>query len=439
MLCKIDPTVGGATDEKARAINFLRAIQAICTASAGSTPSVPSITTPTASPAIGTAGSVDVIREVISNTEAGGWTSSASTNVLSNYNTSFDQPYRVDLYRDSGKAAYPYRKMTFRTNRDYLFNGSYSSYPYIIASHGFNTVTTASGLYMPAVGNMDIPATNGTGTMLYKFDVNWGENTTSDGANPFQPRVGEWLIASTDRYFIAVSGATSSRTDYSPGALMYIGLRTTSAWEDQYDDNPPLASMFYDGSYHHQNGGGSNASMFARTFQGTTGAYNSNPAWYRQINHLNAINNNSYGDFTGYGIDPLSGANYSATPSSTSALMNQQYLWGNQMQVPMCGGVGGLFRTKHRQNTIMTGPVTDPVTGILVPPAYPITFARHHQTSMNPGGQAIGLYKSLGGTNTFLERYYTPGQTFVVNNEAYYAYAIGNDANYRDLFLIRKY
>lgn len=439
MLCKIDPTVGGATDEKARAINFLRAIQAICTASAGSTPSVPSITTPTASPAIGTAGSVDVIREVISNTEAGGWTSSASTNVVSNYSASFAEPYRVDLYRDSGKAAYPYRKMTFRTNVGHYFSGAYTTYPFILASHGFNTATTASGLYMPAVGNVDLPETNGTGTMRYKFDVNYPQDITTDGCNIFQPRVGEWLVASTDRYFICMSGGVSTNTTWSPGAMMYIGLRTTSSWEDQYDDNPPLASVFYDGGYHYQNGGGSNASMFARTFQGTTGAYNSNPAWYRMYNANNTIANNTTGDFTGYGIDPLSGVTYSATPSSTNALMNQQYLWGNQMQVPMCGGVGGLFRTKHRQNTTMTGPVTDPVTGILVPPAYPITFARHHQTSMNPGGQAIGLYKSLGGTNTFLERYYTPGQTFVVNNEAYYAYAIGNDANYRDLFLIRKY
>jgi hypothetical protein len=436
MLCKINATVGGATDEKARAINFLRAIEAICTAPAGSTPSVPSITAPNASPAIGTAGSVDVITEVISNTEAGGWTSSSSTNVVSNYNTSFTEPYRVDLYRDSGKALYPYRKLTFRTNIGYYFNAAYATYPYIHASHGFNTVTTASGLYMTAVNNVDIPETNGTGTMRYKHDVNYAD-TSTEAANLFQPRVGEWLVASTDRYFICMSGGTSAISAGSPGYLMYVGLRTTGAWEDQYDDNPPLASVCFDGSIHYQNGGGSHASMFARTFQ-FTGAYNSNPAWYRIYNANSGVSA-STGDFGGNNIDPLSGVNYTAFPSSTTQLMNQQFLWGNQMQIPMCGGVGGLFRTKHRQNTTMTGPVTDTATGLLVPPAYPITFARHHQTSMNPGGQAIGLYKSLGGTETFLQRYYTPGQTFVVNNEAYYSYAIGNDASHRDLFLIRKY
>lgn len=438
MLCKIDATVGGATDEEARAINFLRAIQAICTAPAGSTPSVPSITAPTASPTIGVSGSVDVIREVISNTEAGGWTSSASTNVVSNYNTNFAEPYRVDFYRDSGKALYPYRKLTFRTNTGYLFNGAYTTYPYIIVSHGFNTATTASGLYMPNATDIQMPATNGTGTMWYKFDVNFSNALTTDGANLLQPRVGEWLVASTERYFICMSGGLSSNTTWSPGFLMYVGLRTTSTWEDQYDDNPPLASVCYDGSYHYQNGGGSNASMFARTFQ-ASGAYNSNPAWYRILNYNNYLADNIFYDFSGQAVCPLSGAHNTAYPSNTSVLMNQQFYWGNQMQVPMCPGIGGLFRSKHRQNTTMTGPISDPVTGLLVPPAYPFVFARNHQNSMNPGGQAYGIYKSLGGTDTFLLRYYTPGQTFVVNNEPYYAYAIGNDSTHRDLFLVRKY
>lgn len=433
MLCKINPTLGGATDEKARAINFLRAIQAICTAPAGSTPSVASITTPTASPVIGTAGSVDVITEVISNTEAGGWTTSASTDITSNYNATYSTPYTLDLYRASGKATYPYRKLSFRTNLSYAFNSTYSAYPYIVCSHGFNTATDATGNYLLGT-NATLPETNGTGTLLYKFDVNYG--SVSSVTTNFRPAAGEWLIASTDRYFIAVSGGLG--TTGNPGTLMYVGLRTTSAWEDQYDDNPPLASVVYDGSQYYVNGCGSNASMFARTFQ-YTGSYNSNPAWYRMNNYPEDALSATVGDFQGTNFDPLSGVNYAAAPSSTNTLMNQQYLWNNQMQVPMCGGVGGLFRSKHRQDTAMTGPVSDPSTGLLVPPAYPITFARHSQTSMNPGGQAIGLYKSMGGSETFLQRYYTPGQTFVVNNEGYYAYSLGNNALYRDLFLIRKY
>jgi len=98
-----------------------------------------------------------------------------------------------------------------------------------------------------------------------------------------------------------------------------------------------------------------------------------------------------------------------------------------------------MMRSKQRGNYAMTGPVSDPLTGTLVPPAFPITFARNKQNSNNSGGTAIGLYKSMGGSDSFMQQYYTPGQTFVVNNEAYYAYAIGNDTLYRDLFLVRKY
>jgi hypothetical protein len=430
MLCKINPTLGGATDERARAINFLRAIQAICTASAGSTPSVASVSTPTASPVIGTAGSVNVITEVISNTEAGGWTASASTNITSNYDNSYAYPYTLDLYRDSGKAAYPYRKLSFRTNPLLPFNNQYTSYSAIGVSHGYNTATDATGNYLLG-SNWEEMSYYGV-TNKYRFDVNfWNENGQYNG---FRPAAGEWLIASTDRYFIAMSGALGSTGQ--AGTMMYVGLRTTNLWEDQYDDNPPLASVVYDGSAQYSGCSGTNASMWARTMQ-TTGVVNSLPAWYRISNPSNG----SYGgqiQTYGINVDPLSGYSNQGVAFNTIAT-HAEYLWGNEMQVPMLPGAFGLMRSKHRVDTVMTGPVSDPVTGTLVPPAFPITFARYKQNSNNSGGNAIGLYKSMGGSDSFMQQFYTPGQTFVVNNEAYYAYAIGNVASYRDLFLVRKY
>jgi hypothetical protein len=429
MLCKINPTLGGATDEKARAINFLRAIQAICTAPAGSTPSVASITTPTASPVIGTAGSVNVITEVISNTEAGGWTTSASTDITSNYNATYTNPYTLDLYRDSGKATYPYGKLSFRTNPQYVFNSTFPSYPYIGVSHGYNTATDATGNYLLSTNWADTDAYGVTNK--YRFDVNY--NNDAGATNGFRAAAGEWLIASTDRYFIAMSGGLGSTG--IPGTMMYVGLRTTNLWEDQYDDNPPLASVVYDGSVNFSGCSGQNASMWARTMQ-TTGVVNSLPAWYRIMNISNAFT--SQVQTYGINVDPLSGYNNQGVAFSTIAT-GSEYYWGNEMQVPMLPGAFGLMRSKHRYDTVMTGPVSDPATGTLVPPAFPITFARYKQNSNTSGGNAIGLYKSMGGSDTFMQQYYTPGQTFVVNNEAYYAYAIGNVATYRDLFLVRKY
>lgn len=432
MLCKINPTVGGASNEQARAMNFLRAIQAICTAAANTTPSALSQTTATATPS-----GADVITEVISNTEAGGWANSASTNITSNY-TSLGSPYQLDLYQTSGKGTYPYRKLSFRTNPYQTFSGSYTSYPHILVSHGFNTATDASGNYTLGT-NMTMPGYGGV-TNQYRFDVNYVSNDTNSytvGGCLMKPGAGEWLIASTSQYFIALSGALGSTGN--PGSMMYVGLRTTNAWENQYDDNPPLASVVYDASVNYTTAAGRNASMWCRTI-GPTGSVNSNPAWYR-------INNQTYNEITtgspdqyGRYIDPLSGsswwANYTTVQNATYS--NGDYYYGNEMQVPMLTGNQGLARACARSGNAVIPPITDPATGTFVPPAFPITFARNKLSSLNPGGTAIGIYKSLGGSDSYMQQFYTPGQTFILNGEGYYPYAIGNDAAHRDLFLIRK-
>jgi hypothetical protein len=428
MLCKINATLGGATDEKARAINFLRAIQAICTAPEGSTPSVASITAPTESPTIGVNNSVDVITEVISNEEAGGWTSSASTTVTSNYNANLSVPYLVDLHRDSGKATYPFQKLSFRTNPNQMFNGSYTTYPMIGVSMGYNTESTATGAYTLQWEGMSA----GGVSNRYRADVNFWSLATQNN-NGFRPAAGEWLIASTGNYFIALSGALGNIG--LPGTMMYVGLRTTDAWEEQYADNPPLVSVVYDGGAGYTTGTGVNALMWARTRQ-LTGVINSLPAWYRIEN--TATNSLAITPAAnGQSISPLSGLNLAIWQAFQ--IQDSNLLWANEMQLPMLPGAGGLMRSNYRQTTNITGPVADPVTGTLVPPAFPITFARHKHNSSTSGGTAIGIYKSMGGPDEFMQEYYTPGQTFVVNNEAYYAYAIGNDTLHRDLFLIRKY
>jgi hypothetical protein len=295
---------------------------------------------------------------------------------------------------------------------------------------GFNQTQSATGSY--TLGQtFDSIVSQGVSNR-YRIDVNnWNDNGSTNG---FRPTAGEWLIASTDRYFIAMSGALGSTGQ--PGMMMYVGLRTTNLWEDQYDDNPPLASVTYDGSVNYTGTGGQNAYAWMKTMQ-TTGTVNSQPMWFRIQN----IASGSYAaqvTTTGENMDPLSGYNNQGVAFSSISTQDNYY-WGNELQVPMLPGGWGLMRSKFRNNTVMTGPVSDPVTGTLVPPAFPITFARYKQNSHNSGGNAIGLYKSMGGTDTFMQQYYTPGQTFVVNSEPYYAYAIGNDTNYRDLFLVRKY
>lgn len=434
MLCKINPSVNGTvTDQKAIAINFLRAIQAITTAAANSTPSVLSQTAPTASPS-----GTDVITQVISNAEGGGWANTANTNITSNYNASFASPYTLDLSRDSGKSAYPFRKLSFRTNPNQLFSGSFTTYPQILVSHGFNTTANAGGNYLLGT-TQGMPGAGGVYTSN-RFDVNkTDESTTSNNVTPWGPGVqgGEWLVASTERYFILMSGGLSSTAGYGPGAMMYVGLRTTQAWEESYNDNPPIVSVCYDASAYYDNSCGSNASMWTRTLS-SSGTVNSTPFWYRINNQPSNATSGAVIDVSGNYVDPLTVYSYS-TSQWNSYVRDARYHWANEMQVPMCPSAGfSNFKTKIRGTYQVTGPTMDPSTGTFVPPAFPIVFAKNNQGATTAGGTAIGLYKSMSGSDTFLQQYYTPGQTFVVNNEAYYAYAIGNDPLYRDLFLIRK-
>lgn len=426
MLVRVDPTVGGATDERARAINMLRCIQAVCTAAAGSTPSVTPVTAPS------TNGTGDCITEVISNAEAGGWTSSASTNVTTAYNASASTPYQVDLYNTStGKSTYPYYKATFCTNYTYSFNNSYSTYPYIDMIFGFHTTTTADGNYSAGF--------NSYGTLGNQYSEYTSRNMGPWGLNPanatayaanatyraFRPAHGEYLIASTANYIIVMN----------QNFLGYTGIRSNAAWENNYSNNPYVIGFQYN-------------------CQGNQSAYNVSPNPGSVCNGIAAW---------GYGVDNSGlispsprwmhgqghGASYSMCPiggGTTSGSVAGYHMFGYDS----FGGYTGTlmpFGLRSSNGNTMVGPSTDSATGANVPPAYPIVanFAgstNHWQFSAirNLSGMVLpGIYRSLAGSDAYMNQYYTAGTTYVVGSENYYPYILGNNATYRDLMLIRKY
>lgn len=436
MLCKIDATVGGTvTDKRAVAMNYLRALEAICTANAGSTPSVPSQTANTASPS-----GTNVIVQVISNAEAGGWTSSNSTNITSNYNPSFGSPYQLDLFRDSGKGTYPFQKLSFRTSVYNLFNGNFTTYPNLHVTHGFNTVANASGGYLLGT-DLNGGKPDSGGRPGFKFEAtDWYGDTTGSSYMSLKFDNREAIIACTQDYFIILDGGVlAQQSTGRPGNFLYVGRRTTQAWEDAYGDNPPLVSVCYNASSSWSLATGSNASMFARTYH-SSGTVNNDPLWYRIQNWdasspFSSVLTGSAASGGGRFINPFTG--YTAHSQAMSSYMFPLYYFGNEMQVPMVPGYH--MQSTGRQDNLshVIPPVSDS-NGNFVPPAYPITFARNVLNSHNAGGRAIGVYASMGGTRSFVENYVTNGQEFNLGGETYYAYTIGNTANYCDVFLVRK-
>jgi hypothetical protein len=59
------------------------------------------------------------------------------------------------------------------------------------------------------------------------------------------------------------------------------------------------------------------------------------------------------------------------------------------------------------------------------------------RTWWNEGGRLPGFFKSLSGSDAWMNDYYTPGTTITVDGEPYYPLVTGPDTRYRDMFLIR--
>ena len=436
MLVKIDTTVG-ATDPRARAINFMRAIEAVATAAAGSTPSV----TPVSAPSTNASG--DVITQVISNTEAGGWTSSSSSNVSVAYSSTSATPYILDLYNslpgDTGKTVYPYNKITFFTNRLKMFSSTYwqTNTGTVLAAYGdnsyndaqvldviagFHTATTYDGNYAsPPVPTGSTSsgiafATAMARTSWYLSNPYYFTSYSTGSASRLSVNYGEYLIASTSQYLIVMNRYV----------MMYIGTRESTAWETNFADNPLFAAFCLDAS---------------NPVVGTTSArFDNMVSWMYVTDASGGVSGPSWKHSMAYGqtINPVSGYVNSSVTNAT--------FWGqtvsNGGSVMSYGGgyVGPLMPYGLRCHTYAStiGPTTD-TTGALVPPAYPLNFNYGYGgNEINFTGKLKGIFRSLSGSDTYMNNYYADGQTFTVAGDSYYPYAIGDDTLARDLFLIRK-
>ena len=419
MLVRVNPTLGGATDEKARAINMLRCIQAVCTAAAGSTPSVVPVTAPS------TNGTGDCIVEVIANAEAGGWTSSASTTVTTSYSATNATYYLLDLYNTAtGKSTYPYFKTSFATNVSYPFNSTYTSYPFIDMIVGFHTTTTADGNYLSGF------ASHGTAGNQYSDYTSknmgpWGASVTATtnatiASRGFRPSNGEYLIASTSNYIIILNA----------NFLGYAGIRSNAAWENNYTNNPYVIGFAY--NCYSTNSATSSTTAIAPATNGiaawgygidNSGAVTTSPKWHVGVSNL---------------YDPIGGGS-----GGQQWIYN---LWGYDTWNGYAGALMPFGLRSNNGNT-MVGPATDTATGANVPPAYPIVAnfncsTTHWQFSAirsSTGMVLPGIYRSLAGSDAFMSQFYTPGTTYVVGTENYYPYTIGNNTGFKDLMLIRKY
>jgi hypothetical protein len=434
----------------------------------------------------------NLITEVIGNSVAGGWNISVREEGETN-NTAHNLPdaeyadtgittraYRADFWRTSGKATYPYIKFTVAPQ----VQDTWTTYPFMDIIYGIHTDTRynfAAG-YAPSGGsgggtattgrNLTAPINNATGYAAHGIRPNQTETSQGTALIDFT----EWYLACTADYFVLIH----------PGfSITYFGIRELNLWEQPYSDNPPIVAFHtplraYATNYalprkmmawwRLKDGAGdvriapflSFYQDIDRTFDGsnpngiplTTGWQRNNvTTTYTDVvystSEASAISRIS-GDPFGGPLFRLKGlqVNYSRFIGNTWIPV-----FGYARPAPQGGPIqNGPIAPQHGFNIATTfgstgpnyPPIVDPNTGILVPPAYPIsmmisiTSNTISQAYFNQGGLLPGLYKSLSGSDEFMERYYNPGQNFVIDNEDWYPVTTGTDTLYRDLFLVRR-
>jgi hypothetical protein len=391
MLVSINPQVGGvSTDSKTRFFNFMASLHSVATCAAGATPTA---VNPVNTSAVKNTGFNCI--SVLSNTEAGGWTAGTSNNITASttYNASFTSPYIVDLYQASGKASFPYLRQTFG-NFSYPFNSSFESYPQLQYYQGHTTVNPASSAY-----NADGNFTNGSYASI-RPTSSW-----TSYANYFPINVVDTTqiyVAVTSTYLIIVT----------PSDIAYYGIRDQAGWELTRSDNPAWCTFGY------------NCQQI--------------PAW--------GINNYYHVDYIWAYMAGIYPDGSQASPSkrgserSYSQSQHTLHLGSNWMNSST--GMKNLFpisSSTYQGEGVSwwqpEAPITDPVTGLTVPPAYPIIYSWSSGTAA-ASGQVPGIYKGMTTTNAGLTQFASASE-YVIAGTSYVPVRTGS-TSYSDLFLLRK-
>ena len=390
-----------AANVKTRSFNFMASLHSLATCAAGGTPvAVNPVDSGTSVKNV----SFNCIK-VLSNTEAGGWTPGVSNSITAatTYSASAGG-LRVDLYRDSGKSSNPWYRWTTGTDLYNFSSGNFDSYPQLQMWCGHNS----SG-YNPASA-----AWNSDGNYFQPdYGVNLNTRLSSSWTNsptqrPFDASRGNQIhVAITANYIIL------SQYDQ----MWYYGIRQQAGWELGRTDNPSWATFGFCGE-------AGSAAHIQNNSQHTEWAY----AWMAAIDQSgNQSSASRRGEARWY-------------EAGMNTITGQQYNTGTNNQFNMSGGLRPLFPMGYTSNNSGYGwatesPVTDPVTGLTVPPAYPIVF-NYGNNSQGCSGQIPGIYKGMSHNGTGLNFYVTASE-YVIDGQSYVPVKTANQS-YPELFFLRK-
>ena len=448
MIVTFNPMINTGADANAAYMNFLRCVTAACTAAAGTT-------SLTVNPFTNNTGTIDNTKNCIvsidANTEAGGWSTSASHNVPNTGSftaiaSAAAYLYKADFYNASGKSGMPYNKMSVhysgRTTAvwtsylpsTYAYGhtvASFATTPILEFTSGCSTTSDWTGTSYPPQGGAQYP-NSGTQTSswtLNEFQFNYASSTSRTNITAFWVNNTSvtYKIAVTATYCIiwevpngnsytngygnvcGVSGTPtpSNQPNASYGTLIYMGMRETQPWENALSNNPPWVSM----QIQHTNLRATPAAL-APTGQNQIAAY--------MITRNNA------------GVATATPTTYYSTDyavAASSVLTGERTFLQNTQLITTPATVNTgldvpLFNSRdvtslNAPTNLLYLPSTDPTTGSLVPPAHPIMARKTTDGLWSAGGALRGIYKSFSAPIATMKLYFSDGQTFTVGSDTY--------------------
>lgn len=411
MLCTINTEVGGvATDQKSRDFNFWSSLVAIATAAAGSTPSNKPVNSS------GTRNNSYECITVLSNTEGGGWATGTSNTYgpAATFSATASTNF-VDLYRTSGKSAYPWYRVAF-SHYSAAYNGSFTSYPGIQYSAGCTTSdpsTTAAG---SAENNWLYGFTSPTSVSTTAGDTVGYTSTTEKFRADETGKT--FYVACTQNYIILSNG----------NYLWYWGVRSVGGWELSRTDNPPWVHFAYirSNDYGIQN----SATHTERV-----------SAWSAGIRH-DAVQQAAtlYGHY-GSGPCGLTGqAQNGYIPFANSFVGSEWQSYKNVrtplFASPLASNYGYYNYGSSSYAFPQESPIADSVTGLNVPPVYPVVYnIVDYSGNFGSTGVAPGIYKGMCTTPTGLNQFVT-ASSYTIGSDTYVPIRTGNLTN-PDLWLLR--
>lgn len=422
MLCTIDPGVGGhANDQKSYTYNVLASINAIATAAAGATP----VNNPVNSS--GTRNTNYNCITVISNTEAGGWSSSTSNHYTSasTFSGSAATQY-LDLYKATGKTTYPYYRMAIGTY-DYAFNSSFTSYPGLRWWCGCTTSDPTSVAVNSSEADFFTRPLNAQYTSGATAVSDPAAGTSNDHKLRFDESGRTYTVAVTANYLIIVA----------PDYLWYFGIRTVGGWEISRTDNPPWVHF----SYTRRN---LTYGIATTSTNNSTNHTESAAAWGATINSSGTQISPSntlgiYGGRTGVStaycaltgmngwqqIYPAHNGNYHSNAVLRLPLFNS----------PLNSNWGA-YNNSSNYYYYQDGVVADSTTGLTVPPVHPVVFTLCNMSNLSTAtGVAPGIYKGMMGTAAMTD-YFITGSSYTIGGDTFIPVRTGHPT-YKDVWFIR--